>query len=281
MIRWRQERALRLTLGAQEDALRTAYGMMRDSTGTQDETGLETGFADKFQRLLEQYTGQLIDGLPPAVVELPANEDADDEKNLGGSLLQWIRSEAEQVSGPLAALLGSAAVAGCIAAYAIWNEGQPVDMTPSSGLLAQLRNWAKGEAARVLEDITAILAKGISRLVQVARQETLSVAALVTRIKTYLEECIEGLMQTALTEIRKVLGKGQWEANKSLGADTKYWYTARDGNVCENCLANEAQKAIPIEQPFKSGHQYPPAHAYCRCHAMYAGVTRDSAPEAY
>lgn len=45
----------------------------------------------------------------------------------------------------------------------------------------------------------------------------------------------------------------------------KYWSTAGDDHVCENCKMNENAGWISLNSPFPSGHQRPLAHDGCRC----------------
>jgi 8-oxo-dGTP pyrophosphatase MutT (NUDIX family) len=75
----------------------------------------------------------------------------------------------------------------------------------------------------------------------------------------------------ALTEVMRAWNAAQLEVMKAAGIAYKAWITMRDGKVCAKCLANQAQGAIPIAAPFKSGDLAPPGHPRCRCHI--AGAT--------
>jgi hypothetical protein len=48
----------------------------------------------------------------------------------------------------------------------------------------------------------------------------------------------------------------------------KGWSTAKDGQVCEACRANEAQGWIGLRERFQSGHMCGPAHIGCRCYLL-------------
>jgi len=45
----------------------------------------------------------------------------------------------------------------------------------------------------------------------------------------------------------------------------KSWQNSGDGKVSDGCLENSAAGWIPLNQPFPSGHQYPPRFPGCRC----------------
>ena len=45
----------------------------------------------------------------------------------------------------------------------------------------------------------------------------------------------------------------------------KQWLTAGDDRVEPECLMNEAQGPIPLDQPFASGRLAPIVHSNCRC----------------
>ena len=50
----------------------------------------------------------------------------------------------------------------------------------------------------------------------------------------------------------------------------KSWVTVGDLRVSkEICQLNEAAGAIPIDQPFPSGHMFQPGHPNCRCTVSY------------
>lgn len=45
----------------------------------------------------------------------------------------------------------------------------------------------------------------------------------------------------------------------------KRWVPVPEPNVCEYCEANAGEDWIPLDQPFASGDDFPPAHPACRC----------------
>jgi SPP1 gp7 family putative phage head morphogenesis protein len=69
----------------------------------------------------------------------------------------------------------------------------------------------------------------------------------------------------ALTEICRASSIAAHNTYKKLGIKGKRWLTSKDIKVCAICKANEAQGAIPLNQPFESGDLYPPNHPQDRC----------------
>jgi hypothetical protein len=60
----------------------------------------------------------------------------------------------------------------------------------------------------------------------------------------------------------------------------KSWLTVNDDHVdVEDCLTNQEQGWIPIEDTFQSGHMQPLAHPYCRCTALYRRKRGIEAPQ--
>lgn len=54
------------------------------------------------------------------------------------------------------------------------------------------------------------------------------------------------------------------------GLDMEHaWLTVGDSHVEQECLDNEAEGWIPLDQPFSSGDSEPLAHNGCRCTALY------------
>lgn len=51
----------------------------------------------------------------------------------------------------------------------------------------------------------------------------------------------------------------------------KSWLVA-GGDICDDCLGNEAEGWIPIDQAFGSGDMEPLAHPACRCTALYRRI---------
>lgn len=54
----------------------------------------------------------------------------------------------------------------------------------------------------------------------------------------------------------------------------KEWVTAA-GESCDDCLDNEAEGVIDVEDDFSSGDDYPPAHIGCACSVLMSKIDQD------
>ena len=72
----------------------------------------------------------------------------------------------------------------------------------------------------------------------------------------------------AQTETATALSVASFERAKGMGVTGKEWICGSEGAVppvCDICRGNAAVGAVPVDQPFPSGHMHPPAHDRCRC----------------
>ena len=101
-----------------------------------------------------------------------------------------------------------------------------------------------------------------------------SYGELATQIKnTFGEMKRSRAERIAVTEIGNAYEAGNFNTAKSiedLGVPMlKQWNTSQDDKVDDDCLANEAEGPIPIDQAHKSGDMEPLAHPNCRCYETY------------
>jgi len=88
-------------------------------------------------------------------------------------------------------------------------------------------------------------------------------------LDTRREELIADRAQTiAQTETRIAMEKGEIQVAKNRGSTHKVWTTSVI-DVCEDCQANEAAGAVPINEAFPSGDSEAPAHPRCNCTIGY------------
>lgn len=69
----------------------------------------------------------------------------------------------------------------------------------------------------------------------------------------------------ARTETCESFSYAAVETYRRNGITKVRWLTAGDDNVSDQCRSNEAAGAVPIDEAFPSGHEYPPSHPACRC----------------
>ena len=101
-----------------------------------------------------------------------------------------------------------------------------------------------------------------------------SYGELATQIKeTFTDMKRTRAERIAVTEIGNAYEAGNYNTAKEiedLGVPMlKQWNTSQDDKVDDECMANEAEGPIPIDQPHQSGHMEPLAHPNCRCYETY------------
>lgn len=73
-------------------------------------------------------------------------------------------------------------------------------------------------------------------------------------------------LRIARTEVIKGYAEGSMEGMRQSGVvRAKRWLTANDDRVEEECMHNQADGEIGLEDAFSSGHSAPPVHPNCRC----------------
>jgi len=86
----------------------------------------------------------------------------------------------------------------------------------------------------------------------------------------------------AQTETATALSMASLERMKDMGVTGKEWVCGPEGAmppVCDICRVNAAVGAIPIDQPFPSGHTHPLAHDGCRCALAPVMLTSNEKPK--
>ena len=64
-------------------------------------------------------------------------------------------------------------------------------------------------------------------------------------------------------------GAASEQVFRAAGVAYKAWFIA-DASACARCKMNEAQGAVPFDQPFSDGSYWVPGHVRCRCSCMAA-----------
>jgi len=108
------------------------------------------------------------------------------------------------------------------------------------------------------DELKALIGKGI--------EEGQSAQDLADAIEDSLAFSADRALLVARTEIIRANNQGHLAAFRASGVvEKKEWSTAEDGDVCDECEANEAQGPIDLDEDFESGDDAAPAHPNCRC----------------
>ena len=78
----------------------------------------------------------------------------------------------------------------------------------------------------------------------------------------------------ARTETSEALSQASLDSMSDMGIEGKEWVTAGDALVSDECLGNEAEGVIPVNQEFSGGVMAPPQHPDCRCTVAPARLPR-------
>jgi len=78
----------------------------------------------------------------------------------------------------------------------------------------------------------------------------------------------------ARTETANALSQASLDSMADMGIEGKEWVTAGDDLVSDECLGNEAEGVIPVNQSFSGGVMAPPQHPDCRCALSPARLRR-------
>jgi len=147
---------------------------------------------------------------------------------------------------------------------AMQQVGIGLDLTPADDLVQEL---VRTQQVRFAADVTATTVKAIREQLAegIANGETLW--QLRERILGYYDRNRQwraGIAAQAETGNAYVAAKVA-VARRSGVIEKKRWRTMGDARVEVACLLNEAAGAIPLEEPFPTGHHQPLAHPRCRC----------------
>ena len=69
----------------------------------------------------------------------------------------------------------------------------------------------------------------------------------------------------ARTETNTALSQASLDRMHDMGVSGKEWITIGDDRVSDDCMMNESDGPIPVDQAFSSGVMSPPQHPNCRC----------------
>lgn len=92
------------------------------------------------------------------------------------------------------------------------------------------------------------------------------VDAITEKLPTYPAYRAETIVRT---ESAQMVGNSEHITAVKNGASHKYWLTANDARVSDECMANQAQGSIGVNQRFTSGAMVEPQHPNCRCVVNY------------
>jgi hypothetical protein len=152
-------------------------------------------------------------------------------------------------------------------------------------VLPQALEWARANAAAKVAAVNDYTRSEINRLVNAGLEEGASPDKVARRIKGKFDEFSVRQPQQhihsrahliAVTENRMAYEEGNLDAMRGYAAELgtsfeKAWMTV-GSDACDDCLINEEEGWIPMEESFQDGSDVPPSHPACRCTTEYRMV---------
>jgi hypothetical protein len=121
----------------------------------------------------------------------------------------------------------------------------------------------KGSQIAAKYELTASTGEKIAQIVSDGIKSKRGIPGISRDIRREFPEISKAKADNiAQTETCGALENAFMDRAKDLGITGKEWVVT---SPCEICQSNAAVGAIPVDQPFPSGHMHPPAHDGCRC----------------
>jgi len=191
---------------------------------------------------------------------MPLNKDTDNilnpllaifseplESTLGGQLTEvYISGQAEMISYGKTKL-------GIPIAY----EGPPI---------SKAIDWAKEHSATLVKGLDEETKRRLAHTISQGIENKRGIPGLSRDIRTTFSDMSKYRSELiARTETASSLSQASLDSMNDMGIEGKEWVTAGDDLVSDECLGNEAEGVIPVNQVFSGGVSAPPQHPDCRC----------------
>ena len=136
----------------------------------------------------------------------------------------------------------------------IYFEGVP---------MRQAIDYASKHTATLIKGLNEETADRMRTVISNAIKEKRGIDGLARDIRKQFDDMSKVRSQTiARTETADALESSFMDRSKDLGVTGKEWIVTEP---CEICAANADAGVIPINDPFPSGDDRPPAHPNCMC----------------
>lgn len=146
-----------------------------------------------------------------------------------------------------------------------WGEWVPGDVE-AAAKVADAQGLADLLAEYGISTIKSISSTNMGQVAQLlsdALSGGLSSSSLASQIAGLLLSPSRAQM-IAQTEIARATSAATLDRFTAMGVTAKEWLVAGP-SACPRCLANAAQRSIPVKDQFQSGQVSPPDHPNCRC----------------
>jgi len=143
--------------------------------------------------------------------------------------------------------------------------------------ISQAINWAEKRGAWLVTEMDIETKQRLAGVISRGIESKRGIPGTAKDIRKWAEEFNKDVKRTfidmskhrseliARTETSNALSQASLDRMQDMGIEGKEWITAGDANVSEECLGNEADGIIPVNQAFSGGVMAPPQHPDCRC----------------
>ncbi len=169
------------------------------------------------------------------------------ESTIGGQVAEtYISGQAEMIS------------------YGKTKLGIPV--TYEGPPISQAIDWAEKHSATLVKGLDEETKKRLAHTISQGIEQKRGIPGLSRDIRnTFADMSRHRSELIARTETANALSSASLDSMADMGIDGKEWVTAGDDLVSDECLGNEAEGVIPVNQAFSGGVMAPPQHPSCRC----------------
>jgi len=127
-------------------------------------------------------------------------------------------------------------------------------------------DWAKQHGATLVKEMDKETKKRLAYVIGRGIDKKRGIQGLSRDLRTVFSDMSKYRSELiARTETANALSQASLDTMSDMGIDGKEWVTAGDDKVSDECLGNEAEGVIPVNQSFSGGVMAPPQHPDCRC----------------
>ena len=141
--------------------------------------------------------------------------------------------------------------------------------------ISQAVDWARQHSATLVTQMAEETQRRLALTISNGISQKRGIPGLARDIRNTFDLMTKHRSQLiARTETASALSAASLDTMADMGIDGKEWVTAGDDNVSDDCLANEAEGVIPVNQAFSGGVMAPPQHPDCRCTVAPARLSK-------
>jgi len=136
-------------------------------------------------------------------------------------------------------------------------------------------DWAKTQGARLVTQMDDETKRRLANVISQGIKSKRGIPGLSRDLrKTFNDMSKYRSELIARTETANALSQASLDTMADMEIAGKEWVTAGDDRVSDECLGNEAEGVIPVNQAFSGGVMAPPQHPDCRCAIAPARLRR-------